>query len=58
MIFFSSGRMMKRVLRKFAYEYSVEKIPFLDLKVGLKDGKIATDLHMKPTDRHQYLHFS
>ena len=43
---------------KFTYEYSVEKIPFLDLKVGLKDGKIATDLHMKPTDRHQYLHFS
>ena len=26
--------------------------------MGLKDGKIATDLHAKPTDRHQYLHFS
>ena len=26
--------------------------------MGLKDGKIATDLHVKPTDRHQYLHFS
>ena len=25
--------------------------------MGLKDGKI-TDLHVKPTDRHQYLHFS
>ena len=43
---------------KFTYEYSVENIPFLDLKVGLKDRKIATDLHVKPTDRHQYLHFS
>ena len=43
---------------KFTYEYSVENIPFLDLKVGLKNGKIATDLHVKPTDRHQYMHLS
>ena len=42
---------------KFAHEYSVEDIPFLYLKVELKDGKIATDLHVKPTDRHQYFHF-
>ena len=26
--------------------------------MGLKDGKITTDSHVKPTDRHQYLHFS
>ena len=43
---------------KFTYEYSAKNIPFLDLKVGLKDGKITTDLHVKPTDRHKYLHFS
>ena len=43
---------------KFTYEYSVENISFLDLKVELKDGKVATDLNVKPTDRHQYLHFS
>ena len=43
---------------KFTNEYNVENIPFLDLKMGLKDGKITTDLHVKPTDRHQYLHFS
>ena len=43
---------------KFTYEYSVENISFLDLKMGLKDGKIATDLHGKPIDRHQYLNFS
>ena len=41
---------------KFTYEYSAKNITFL--KVGLKDGKITTDLHVKPTDRHQYLHFS
>ena len=29
---------------KFTYEYSVENIPFLDLKVGLKDEKNTTDL--------------
>ena len=67
MIFFSSEPMVKRVLDelngfkqyiKFTYGYSVENIPFLDLKVGLNDGKITTDLHVKPTDRHQYLHFS
>ena len=43
---------------KFTYEYSAKSIPFLDLKVGLKDRKITTELHVKPTDRHQYLHFS
>ena len=26
--------------------------------MGLKDGKVTIDLHVKPTDRHQYLHFS
>ena len=35
---------------KFTYEYSAKNIPFLDLKVGLKDGKITTGLHVKPTD--------
>ena len=43
---------------EFTYDYNAKNIPFLDLKVGLKDGKITTDLHVKPTDRHQYLHFS
>ena len=31
---------------------------FLDLKVSLCDGKLTTDLHVKPTDRHQYLHYT
>ena len=43
---------------EFTSDYSAKNIPFLDLKVGLKDGKITTDLHVKPTDHHQYLHFS
>ena len=30
---------------------------FLDLHITLKDGAIFTDLHSKPTDRHQFLHY-
>ena len=43
---------------KFTYEYSVENIPLLDLKIGLNNGEIVTDLHVKLTDCHQYLHFT
>ena len=42
---------------KFTYEKSKEKINFLDLVIKLTDGKIITDLHCKPTDSHQYLHY-
>ena len=41
---------------KFAYEPSKESIEFLDLKVSAKNSKIITDLYVKSTDRHQYLH--
>ena len=30
----------------------------MDLRVKLSQGKLKTDLHIKPTDRHQYLHYS
>ena len=29
---------------------------FLDKKVSLRNSKVFTDLYVKPTDRHQYLH--
>ena len=38
---------------KFTYESSKESIPFLDLSV-----KLETDVQIKPTDRHQFLHYS
>ena len=41
----------------FTHEASKNCIPFLDLKVKLIDGKLETDLFMKPTDRHQYLYY-
>ena len=43
---------------KFIYESSEKEIPFLDLKVKLNEGKISTDLYIKSTDSHQYLHFT
>ena len=41
----------------FTHEASKNCIPFLDLKFKLIDGKLETDLYMKPTDCHQYLHY-
>ena len=43
---------------KFAHESSTESIPFLDLRVKLLEGKIENNLHVTPTDKHQYLHYS
>ena len=43
---------------KFTSVSSEENVAFLDLKVKLKQGKIETDLHVKSTDRHQYLHYT
>ena len=37
---------------------SKKDISFLDLKVSLSKNKLSTDLHIKPTDCHQYLHYS
>ena len=42
---------------KFTYETSQNSVDFLDLNVSLKDGAIFTDLHIKPTDGHQFLHY-
>ena len=41
----------------FTHEANKNYIPFLDLKVKLIDRKLEIDLHMKRTDRHQYLHY-
>ena len=43
---------------KLTYESSKTSIPFLDLKVSLSNGDISTDLHIKSTDRHQFLHYT
>ena len=43
---------------KCTHEYSKNKILFLHLKVGIKNCYITTDLYVKDTDRHQYLHYT
>ena len=43
---------------KFTYDSSKKDITFLDLKVSLGKNKLSTDLHIKPTDCQQYLHYS
>ena len=40
---------------KFTVEWSRSSIPFLDTRVLLENGRLSTDLHVKPTDTHQYL---
>ena len=40
---------------KFTADWSYSSVNFLDVKVIMKDGKIITDLYVKPTDTHQYL---
>ena len=43
---------------KFTHEYSNslhQTLPFLDVQVHLNNKQIQTDLHTKPTDKHQYL---
>ena len=36
----------------------IKNTSFLDLKVSVCDDKLTTDLHVKPTDRHLYLHYT
>ena len=40
---------------KFTADWSYSSVNFLDVKVMMKDGKIITDLYVKPTYTHQYL---
>ena len=44
--------------QKCKNEYSKNEMPCLDLKVGIKNGNITTDLCVRDTDTYQYLHYS
>ena len=41
---------------KFTYESS--KTSILDLKVSLSNGDLSTDLHIKSTDKQQFLRYT
>ena len=42
---------------KFTHQYRKENVTFLDLIMKLSKVRLTTDLHIKDTDRHQYLYF-
>ena len=43
---------------KFTASYSWKEINFLDVSIRKKNNQLVTDLYIKPTDTHQYLHAS
>ena len=43
---------------KFSYKWLQHEIEFLDVKVLNESGVLETDVFIKPTDSHQYLHHS
>ena len=43
---------------KLTYKWLEHKIEFLDVKVLNESGVLETDVFIKPTDSHQYLHYS
>ena len=43
---------------KFEYQYSHEKVSFLDTITYIENNTIKTTLYTKPTDRKQYLHYT
>ena len=49
---------MNSILISSLHMRSLKKISFLDLVIKVTDVKIVTDLYCKPTDGHQYLHYS
>ena len=42
---------------KFKYEFSKEKVEFLDLVISIENGKLATNLFIKPSNQQLYLDF-
>ena len=43
---------------KFKFEFSYQKIQYLDLEIFLQDGKLGTNLFVKPTNKQLYLDYS
>ena len=42
---------------KYTWEWSTQRLPYLDVMILVEDGRILTDVYSKPTDTHQYLHY-
>ena len=42
----------------FTFEFSHEKITFLDVTLVVEDGQLETDRHVKPTNPQLFLHYT
>ena len=42
---------------KYTWEWSTERLSYLDVMILVKDERILTDVYSTPTDTHQYLHY-
>lgn len=42
---------------RFKFEFSFDKIEFLDLEISVKDGKLDTNIYVKPTNKQLFLDF-
>ena len=42
----------------FTFEWSDEKINYLDVTLVMEDGKLETDRHVKPTNPQLFLHYT
>ena len=43
---------------KFKFEYSLEKVEFLDLQISKENGLLKTNLFIKPTNKQLYLDYN
>ena len=43
---------------KFTWEISETSVTFLEINISVRDNKLATSVHYKPTDSHSYLLYS
>ena len=42
---------------KFTFEYSTEKVEFLDLEIRIENGRFETNLYVKPTNKQLFLDY-
>ena len=43
---------------RFKFDFSLQKVEFLDLEIFLKDGRLSKNIFTKPTKKQLYLDFS
>ena len=42
---------------KFKFEFSYEKVNFLDLEIYIEDGQLKSSLYVKPTNSQSFLDY-